>query len=194
MSKIRLYGATSGYVDLAAPAVADDATLTLPTGATGFGKVLQVVQTTKTDTYTTTSTSFGTVTGLTASITPTSSSSKVLIMVQLSFSLGGGTFNDAYGHFKVTRGGTDIYRGDAAGSRVRAVFGGQNRTDAPNATVGGSIVYLDSPATTSSTTYQVESRAATSNGGVYINRGVSDSDADVATRAASSITLMEIGA
>jgi hypothetical protein len=33
MSKIRLYGATSGYVDLAAPAVADDATLTLPTGA-----------------------------------------------------------------------------------------------------------------------------------------------------------------
>jgi hypothetical protein len=154
----------------------------------------QVVQTTKVNAFTTNSTTFATVTGMTASITPTSTSSRVLIIVQLSFSLGGGTFNDAYGHFKVTRAGTDIYRGEARSNRVRTVFGGQNRTDAANATIGGSIVYLDSPGTTSSTEYRVESRAATGNGAVYVNRGVSDSDADAAPSGASSITLIEVAA
>jgi hypothetical protein len=55
---------------------------TLP-AAIATGKVLQVVQTTKTDTFTTTSTSFTDVTGLSVSITPSSASSKILIFSEI---------------------------------------------------------------------------------------------------------------
>ena len=192
MSKIRLYGATSGYIDLAAPAVADDATLTLPTGAAGFGKVLQVVQTVKTNTFTTTSASFVDVTGLSASITPNFSTSKILIMVQVTYGLSDGDAPAAI--FRLTGGNSANYVGDASASRARGVFGGYHDDQQRYATYSGSITYLDSPATTSSTTYQVQVGGGTSSAQISVNRSQTDLDSANNARGASSITVMEIGA
>lgn len=152
------------------------------------GGTLQVVQTVKTDTFVTTSATFTTVTGLTASITPRSTSSKILVLAQIAHGYGN---NTGWGHFKVTRGGTDIYVGDSAGSRVRAVFGGQTGVNALDQVSSESIVELDSPASTSTLTYQVEVRQSNA-GSVHVNRSANDADNALAPRGASSITLIEV--
>jgi hypothetical protein len=158
-------------------------------GTDNVGKILQVVSTVKTDAnFSTSSPSFVTVTGLTASITPTSASSKILVMAQVSY--GGGA--DARPRFRLSGGNSANYVGDAAGSRIRTVFGGYH--DALNSDLlylhPGSIVYLDSPATTSATTYEVQ--ATTNLGTIYVNRSSTDSDNASSSRGASSITLMEV--
>ena len=194
-SKIRLYGSTSGYVELEAPAVGDDGVLSLPTAADGFGAAgigTNVVQTAKTDTFTTTSTTFVTVTGLTVSITPTSATSKILIIAQIS--AGFDSASRSMGLYKVTRGGTDIYIGDSASNRTRAIFGGYLDIDNRYYILSNSIVYLDSPATTSSVTYQVEASKESALGSVFVNRSGSDGDFDSNARGASSITAIEVAA
>jgi len=150
--------------------------------------ILQVVSTTKTDTFTTSSTTFTDLTGLSATITPSSTSSKVLVYVTVS---GFGTAGTNAIHAKILRGATDIAIGDASGSRTRAGFafgwaptGGQVQQAAASSV-------LDSPATTSSTTYKVQVRANTA-GTAYINRSANDADNTVSARTTSTITLMEV--
>jgi hypothetical protein len=152
------------------------------------GAVLQVVSTTKTDTFTTTSSSFTALTGLTASITPGSSSNKILVFIQLSYSLPNG---EGFGHFKLSGGNTGTYIGDTASNRVRAVFGGNVFSNTHNALVSGSLQFLDSPATTASTTYGLDVRQAT-DGEVNINKSAFDADSVAHARGASTITLMEV--
>jgi hypothetical protein len=152
------------------------------------GGILQVVSTTKTDSYTSTATSFTTVTGLTASITPRSTSSKIMVMAQIASS---GAANTVSPHFKVTRGGTDVFVGDAAGSRTRAVYGGFQTADTYGTLFSNPITFLDSPASTSSLTYQVEARIGSS-GTVAVNRSIQDTDNADRVRGASSITLIEV--
>jgi hypothetical protein len=160
-----------------------------------LGTILQVVSTAKTDTFTTTSNTYTTVTGLTASITPTSTSSKIMIFAQIAHGMG---TNNGYGAFKVTRGGTDIYIGDAAGSnRVRGVFGGDSGGNTvvqedTRKLVSESINFLDAPATASSVTYEVEVRQTRTTGAVFVNRSRDDTDLVDFVRGASSITLMEV--
>lgn len=160
----------------------------LPRAALPAGSVLQVVQTAKTDTFSTTS-GYASVTGLSVSITPTSATSKILVTV----SFGGISANNSSFKMGVYRGATPIYVGDAAGSRPQASAQGQ--LSASFAALFGAFSYLDSPATTSSTTYQVY---LGSNGGgvtVYLNR--TDRDYNAAgedARTASSIIVMEIAA
>ena len=83
------------------------------------GKILQVVQTTKTDVFTTTTTSYSDITGMSANITMTSSSNKVLILVQQQIVAG-----DAGTGIKIVRGSTDIFLADADGSRARHTMTG----------------------------------------------------------------------
>ena len=149
-----------------------------------------VVQTVKTDTFTTNSATFTPVTGMSASITPTDSTSKVLVIAQLT--IGGGT-NTHLGYWKVTRGGTDIYIGDAASNRIQTAFGGYVTATVQNL-VSNSIVFLDSPATTSATTYQVEARRGASATSIYLNRTHVDTDNADNGRGASSIALIEVAA
>jgi hypothetical protein len=151
----------------------------------GAGGLLQVVQTTKTDTFSTAS-SYTSVTGLSASITPSSSSSKILVTVSL------GALSATNSSFKMGmyRGATPIYVGDAAGSRPQA--SAQSQTTNNYQAMFGAWSYLDSPSTTSSITYQVY---IGSNGSatLYLNR--TDRDSNTSTedaRSASSIILMEI--
>jgi hypothetical protein len=161
----------------------------LPKAALPTGSVLQVVSAAKTDTFSTNSTTMVDVTGLSVSITPSSSSNKILIMYQFN----GGVDSGTQGLFiQLVRNSTAIFIGDAAGSRPR-----QTAQAVPSGIYGicdAAGSFLDSPATTSATTYKIQMMV---NGGGanlgYVNRSFADRDnALYDGRTASSITVMEI--
>jgi hypothetical protein len=149
------------------------------------GKVLQVVSTTKDDTFSVTSSSFADVTGLSVSITPSSASNKILVMVSLAIN---GRAGVVAALAKLVRNSTDIFIGASAGSRTRAstfVAAGTDHIDQYG------LTYLDSPNTTSATTYKIQFAGNNANS-VHINKGDTDTDNSVFGRVASSITVMEI--
>jgi hypothetical protein len=175
-------------------------TFTVPSGVTltnngtasGFGKVLQVVHAAKSDTSSTNSGTAVT-TGLEASITPSATSSKVLVNVSFAYQ----SQADVNTVFQLYRDSTAIHLSDAAGNRLRTSVGtryqGNNNDDMYN----GSINALDSPSSTSSITYKLMFfRGYTGNSNyVYLNYSPNDANNNSATkRSISSITLMEIGA
>jgi hypothetical protein len=153
-----------------------------------------VVQTVKTNTFTTTSTSFATATGLSVSITPSSTASKVLLIAQLS--VGMNSFGSPQGQWRFSGGNSTTYVGGAAGSRTRAVWGGFGRSGIEDTTrpmlLSFSMVVLDSPATASSVTYNVQVK--TPSGTVHLNKSSEDSDTSSYVRGASSITAIEVAA
>jgi len=154
-------------------------TQTIPKATLPTGSVLQVVSTTKTDTFSTTSATFVDLTGLSVSITPTSASSKVMIFVTYNYSSSNTT---AIGVFNLLRGATNISQPATTPS-----FNGTaiNYAATSDAVIPGSINFLDSPATTSATTYKIQCRISSST--LYINsRGAGDS------AFTSTITAMEI--
>jgi hypothetical protein len=157
----------------------------------GGGKVLQVVSTTKTDTFSTTSDSFTDVTGLTVSITPAATSSKVLVIASVVWTNVGGTSHNFYG--RLMRDSTVLHVGTGSiGSRVAASFGGDSV--GVNSRNTSSINFLDSPSSTSAIAYHIEARSQTSGQAVYVNRSATDTDGLPYSRLASTVTAMEIGA
>jgi len=163
----------------------------LPSGV--GGKVLQVVQTAKTDTFTLSSTTFTDVTGLSVSITPSSASNKILVLVQISY---GGAGN-MYSFAKLIRGSTSIFQGDSdAADRTEATIPLDTTNEAnseANKQHMAFISYLDSPATTSSTTYKIQIASSDARQST-INRSGNDSNNNYDIRSTSSITVMEIAA
>jgi len=162
MSNLTILGDTSGSVVLQAPAVAGSGTITLPTTGgtvrttTTPGTILQVVSAT----YSTEiSNSTGTYSdaGLSVSITPSSSSSKILILC-------------SQGMFKST-GSAGIYMQVLRNSTSILINGRLGITD--SAGVGGFVLwscnYLDSPATTSAITYKTQFRNYNTTGTAYVN-------------------------
>lgn len=159
------------------------------------GSVIQVVSVTKTDSASGTNTqqsSWSNV--LSASITPISSSNKILIIAHLNWS-SALVSGDASPLTRLARGSTAICIGDAAGSRPRTTTG-YNWPGRSDMQENLSITFLDSPGTTSSTTYnvQIAIRGVTSGGTWYVNRSVDDGNNVEEPRTASTITLMEIAA
>ena len=154
----------------------------LPTGS-----VLQVVQTVKTDTFSSSATSFTNITGLTATITPSSTSSRILVIANVAVA-------DGVGYFillRLARGGSAILQGDAAGSRARTGGMVYNNPGSNNEQHSWSQQVVDSPASTSTLTYSVQIMQI--NGAThYVNRLARDEDANYEPRSASSIILMEI--
>ena len=191
-SKIRLYGSTSGYVELEAPAVSPDGVLTLPALAGGFGKVGQIVQGTLTATFVTSSTSYVDITGLSATITPSSTTSKVLLIAQIA--VGGASTQT--GNYRFTGGNSDTYVGAASGNKTQAVFGGIETMSA--SAVGGlMMMYVDSPATTSAVTYKAQVMVGSASAGtVRINLSSTDTSNDTndRVRGASSLVAIEVAA
>ena len=160
-------------------------------GNPGIGS--NVVQTVKTDTFTTTSTSYTTVTGLSATITPSSATSKILVVAFVNFSGGilGNGAGDRGGFIRLV-GGNVSFVGDAAGSRVQAAAMDRNNQVTMSA---ATVVYLDSPATTSATTYTIEGRASAAPSQAFaVNRTMEDGDNANIGRAASSIAVIEVAA
>ena len=156
----------------------------------GVGKVLQVLQTTKLDTTTTTAGTFEDMTGMSVAITPSATGSKVFVLcdVNLNNAVAG-----YFTHYKLVRGTTDIYVGAAAGDRVRAT--GLHRDSESGSITSQSGKFLDSPSTTSATTYKLQWRIETGGGSTgYLNRTGPDTDNTIYGRTASSITVMEISA
>lgn len=150
------------------------------------GKVAQVVSTTKTDTFSTTSGSYVDITGLSVSITPTASTSKVLVLVDVT---GNGTPGANIGAVKLVRGSTDIAYPTGFSNRMPGFASPFVNDVAPNAMA--STNFLDSPATTSATTYKVQARTSGS-GTIFINRSSNDADNSSLVRTVSTITVMEI--
>ena len=143
----------------------------LPSGASGG--IIQVVQVTKTDQFATSSTSYTDVTGLSASITPRSSSNKILVRVCVMIGTGN-TANDNF--IRVLRGSTNILTTDYC---VRNDEGTSNNTEY-------TIEVLDSPSTTSAITYKLQGKAETNE--IFVNRRGSPT----VTMGQSTITLMEV--
>ncbi len=162
----------------------------VPASGMPTGSVIQTVQTVKTDTFTTTSSSYVDVTGLSVSITPSSASSKILVLFQINGSQNVGAGRASV---KLLRGSTVIDAGDASGSRTPAL-GGFSSADVsiPSAPVSGT--FLDSPATTSSVTYKIQLAMTAGSGSAYINQTAQDADSSNQIRMASTITVMEIKA
>ena len=152
-----------------------------------LGKVGQVVSATKTDTFTTTSSTYVDLTGLSVSITPTAATSKILVMAQVS---GMGSVNNAIGFGQFMRGATAIGIGDAAGSRVQCTFL-IPFASLLAASFTQSPLFLDSPATTSATTYKIQIRSENANT-IYVNRSEQDANNAAGNRSISTITVMEI--
>ena len=151
-----------------------------------YNSVLQVVSTTKTDTFSTTSTSFTDVTGLSVTITPRFSTSRILIIGNFNVGISG----DIALHLRLMRDSTAVFIGDAASNRPRdtnAVIPGNMSAN----TFSNVPVFLDSPATTSATVYKVQMFVNSGTG--YLNRSGADRDTTgFDARTASSITVMEI--
>jgi len=163
---------------------------TVQTGMLGTGAILQVQSTALTAaTFSTNSTTYVDVTGLSVSITPRSTSSKILVMYQFNC----GVDSAAQGIFmQLVRNSTSIFVGDAAGSRPQTTS--VNGVTSAYGILNMSGTYLDSPATTSATTYKIQMMV---NGGGanygYVNRSVNDRNTSLYDpRTSSSITVMEV--
>jgi len=154
----------------------------LPTWETpaagGGGKVLQVVSTTYSTQTTTTSTSFAD-TGLSLSITPTASTSKILVIANVPYNVERNSSIYAFGNFNIVRGSTQVWT--ASTQQWGGEFGGATYVVF---CANASMHYLDSPATTSATTYKIQMQ----------NGAASQTMRAQATSGTSVLTLLEIGA
>ena len=157
---------------------------TLPTARLPAGSVLQVKSTTLKSNVSTTSVTATNLTGMSVTITPTSASNKILIQASLNVSIGA----QKRIYFTVTGGNAASYIGDAGtGQECAAAFCSRVNEDYIMGTTP--LLYLDSPATTSAVTYQIQWWIETGST-AYLNRPV-NLDANGANQA-STITVMEI--
>ena len=161
-----------------------------PTG--GGGGIIQVKQTFKTDVTTISANgSFQDISGLSVSITPKFSTSKIMVMFMVS--VGVGAVGATHG-IRIMRDSTAVGIADASSSRGRATVGEFTaHSNTTNSQVMANSIFIDSPSTTSATTYKLQHVAA--NGQTaYINRSgefLDSADHPVGT---SHITVMELSA
>ena len=161
-------------------------TISIPSGATiansgtatgfGGGKVLQVVSDTLTSEYTTGSSSFND-TGLTLNITPSATSSKILLM------MSGTAYVNTSGNsiiFTFLRGSTNLATGDSSGAYGFARL----QSNAGNLLAVQSPMHIDSPSSTSQLTYKVQGRLESASGAGQLS----------INSTTSTLIAMEIGA
>ena len=199
MADIVLTGNTSGAITIAAPAAAGSNTLTLPastgtlaTTATA-GKILQVISATKTDTQSITARGLPLtdVVGLSISITPSATSSKILVLANIN--LGA---NQRYTGVVLYNGSTALCIGDSSGSRqpISAGIANSAATNDIYQVFPTAINFLHSPSSTSAQTYKIGAGQfyPSGSGTVYVNRSSSDANSTFISRTASTITVMEV--
>ena len=158
------------------------------------GKILQVEQQVRTDTTSTGSGTYADV--FTVTLTPTSSSSKFLLMADFKISYSSYTAAVMWKFVRTVSGtSTDLFIGDADGSRSRCTWGteeGGHNNSAIYIIDSTNGIFLDSPNTTSATTYKVMWK--TEQATTYLNRTGNDSNSAAYPRTASSLTVMEVSA
>ena len=152
-------------------------------GADTGGKILQVVQTVKVDQASYETTSFVDIAGMTATITPSSSSNKILVQTSIYLGAAGGRTSI----INFVRGSTNIAQptGSSAttkGTMMSFISGTQMNPF--------TMVFLDSPSTTSATTYKLQISQDNTGVPVYINRYHGSDN----YHGISTLTLMEVAA
>ena len=205
MSKVAIVGDPSGTgtFTISAPNGNTDRTLVLPdeagtiittagvpASAMPAGSVIQVVSTTKTNRFTTTSVSYVDITGLSVTITPSSTSSKIFV----SFNLNAGVSGTA-GAIRLYRNGTAIAIGDPISEPAdnRMTVNVYNGGDDSNSTPNFSMSTLDTPNTTSAVTYTLKAGCVQGSGTIVVNDQTSQvRNVTYSAVTASSITVMEI--
>ena len=164
----------------------------LPSGSAGG--IIQIRQTLKTDSFNTNSQNLVDITGMSVSITPTRSDSKILVQVHLSF----GGDDNMYGQVRLVRDPGDQTVGGStavSGNQRIGTFG----VNTPNGANGQYKMYsaecqiLDSPSTTSTLTYKLQV-ASTNTGGnyFYLNRPSNNDNQQYIIGGSSTITVMEV--
>ena len=194
-AKIKLNAASGGgSFSLQAPSsssnnrvftIPDEADATLLTSNTSTGKILQVLQNTKTSTASTSSTTLQD-TGLSQAITLTSASNKILVMYSLYMACVNGTYSGAT---SIIRGSSEIFIGDANGSAIRATshfWPTHGRVMALQ-----SHTFLDTPGA-GTHTYKIQYKAGYAGYSVYIGRPQQSATSEYAGAVPSSLTLMEV--
>jgi hypothetical protein len=161
--------------------IADDAISAAKLAAGVGGKVLQVVEGSTTTQVAIASTSY-TDTGITASITPSSASSKILVSVTIQFTAYRDNNASLRSYVNLVRGATQVYESpEALGSQVGTGTSGYQQ-------IWGTIplIYLDSPSSTSSVTYKVQGKNYNTSNNRQLKVSTSSSR--------STITLTEVSA
>ena len=198
MSQIKLKHSGGNSVIIAAPDSnpASDRTLKLPSDGDGtilttnssVGKILQVVQTVKSDSFTSSSNDAD-VTGLSVNITPTSSTSKILVMAQVTCMASNVTCGIKLNG--TANGDLLLPTNSDAGSRIK-MSGNQAYEDRNDQNKIQTLIFLDSPSTTNQQTYKV--KVVTQGATLKVNRTNVDTDSTGYTRGCSTITVMEVAA
>ena len=157
------------------------------------GAVLQVVNTTYTSTFSQSIVDRAKLNNISVSITPTSATSKMLVMCGIFFE---GATADHNWHFFLYRDSTDI-SSPSPGSRGAAIaMAGLGYFDSDNDSTPAMVNfhYFDSPSTTSTITYAPGVGCSAGTSTIYINRTLTDGNTIGYERGISSITVMEIAA
>jgi hypothetical protein len=178
---LQVGGLPNGIVDNDTLAAGTPNTAALPAGS-----ILQVVQSYKDDVFSTsTQTTWENITGLSVSITPSATSSEILVLVDVRLGFNAGEL----AQLRLRRGTTTV-----GSSTIGTTGNGFSFTDSdansPSQTrvmATNTMTFLDSPSTTSSTTYQVQMWKDGSNTAYLNRRGL-----NAGHGACSSITLLEV--
>lgn len=201
-AKIKLNAASGGgSFSLQAPSSSsNNRVMTLPDTADGTiltttnpksKSVIQVVTSTKNDTFTTTSSSFVDITGMSRTITPSVASSKILILTTLHV----GANDSGYPAFALLRGSTILADGDyGTGSRTACTFGHY----LPSQTTTNMVAhhFLDTPSYSlgDTLTYKIQVLSAYNSKQITINRIDNTVDASYSLAGTSNLTVMEVAA
>ena len=204
MSQIKLLHSGGNGVVIAAPDSnpASDRTLKLPSNADGTvltttnpktGNIIQVVHTIKSNGFSVSASTdnFSDVTGLSASITPASSSNKILIHFQTSYSANVGQ----RGSFRLLRDSTVINAANADGQNTnQTIFPALVIRDNTSMSIPVAGSFLDNPSTTSAVTYKLQVGAESGAGTIFVNADASTSTGSTQYKGVSNLILMEVAA
>jgi len=177
-------------VDLTADKVlitdASDSSKVKVVTASSFGQIAKCVQTIDTtrQVYGGSATAPGQeITVLSTTITPTSASSRILVTIVINYSaiVNGSQFI----LFRLTRGSTEL--GTSTGANTKGISSGSYEDDDLQTISNKTIQFLDSPNTTSATTYKLFNYGPTSQQNLYLNYAVND----LTVSTSSSMTLQE---
>jgi hypothetical protein len=167
------------------PAADEAAALAIAAGLSAASFVKQIEFAVKTDTSSGSGTTYADIGGLSVTITPTSASSRILLLCSIG-TVGAAT--DTSIVVRLLRDSTALDVGDADGNRLRGAFGTRTVGSFQPQT-GGSIMLLDSPSTTSATVYKAQAAGSSS---WAINSSTSTTNSNQYPLTISTLMAMEV--